>query len=97
MSTAEMSAYRGSRAARMFRHGKLPEVSSRIQRLKSKADMVVIPMVCVTGDLLQNPVLSPTAKLLQSSLNEMERTTVAVGLSSGVRVFILMVVGDGLR
>jgi hypothetical protein len=59
--------------------------------------MVVVPMACVTGDLLQNPVLSPTAKLLQSSLNEMERTTVAVGLSSGVRVFILMVVGDGLR
>jgi hypothetical protein len=92
-----MSAYRVSRAARMFRHGKLPRVSSRIRSLKSKTDIVVISMVCITGDLLQNPVLSPTAKLLQSSLKEMERTTVAVGLSSGVRVFILMVVGDGLE
>ena len=43
----------------------------------------------ITGDLLQNPVLSPTAKQLQSSLKEMESTTVELGLSSGVRVFIL--------
>jgi len=42
------------------------------------------------GHLLQNPVLSPTAKQLQSSLNEIERTTVELGLSRGVRVFMLM-------
>lgn len=48
----------------------------------------------VGGYLLQNPVLSPTAKQLQSSLNEIERTIVELGLSRGVRVFILAT-GDG--
>lgn len=42
-----------------------------------------------TPDLLQNPVLSPTAKQLQSSLNETDRTAVALGVSRGVRVFML--------
>lgn len=54
----------------------------------------MLPPVGVGGDLLQNPVLSPTAKQLQSSLNEIERTTVELGLSRGVRVFI-SATGDG--
>lgn len=50
----------------------------------------------VAGDSLQNPVLSPTAKQLQSSLKVMERTTVALGFSSGVLVFILAAGVDDL-
>jgi hypothetical protein len=56
--------------------------------------MIVTKWLC--GDVLQKPVLSPTAKRLQSSLNEMERTTVALGLSRGVRVFILIAGDDVL-
>jgi hypothetical protein len=38
---------------------------------------------------MQNPVLSPTEKQLQSSLKDTERTTVVFGLSIGGLVFIL--------
>jgi len=41
------------------------------------------------GNTLQNPVLRPTAKQLQSSLKVMESTTVELGASMGGRVFIL--------
>ena len=87
-----------SRADGMSPRLRLPVVSYKDTR--NQGEMTVVPrgiivMRRLCGDVLQNPVLSPTAKRLQSSLKEMERTTVALGLSRGVRVFILMAGDDG--